>query len=255
MRESLHRSDICIERRHRRSDTSLGMDPLAFDSRAWPTRTPTNCRTSCAATRCGLNPESGRNDCQRVHRVMIASRCPLPAARCPLPAARCQRARRHRYSCLRHESSTTRQLSARLLHGGAVNLVAKPVRTSEVVAVVVPVNGVRGRTPVFTAVQTRRSRLCGTTVNRHERDHDAWQCGGQGFESPQLHPSSIRLYSHREDGRRHLWCQRGHWSTSRCRRAPQRVAHPVAGIAAEARHDVAVVVRRGPHLGLADQPP
>jgi hypothetical protein len=58
MQESLHRSDICMERRHRRSDTPLGMDPLAFDSLAWPTRTPpTDCRTSCAATRCGLDPE------------------------------------------------------------------------------------------------------------------------------------------------------------------------------------------------------
>jgi hypothetical protein len=60
MRGSLHRSDICIERRHRRSDTSLGMDPLAFDSLAWPTRTPpTDYWTSCAATRCWLNPELG----------------------------------------------------------------------------------------------------------------------------------------------------------------------------------------------------
>jgi hypothetical protein len=145
MQESLHRSDICMERRHRRSDTPLGMDPLAFDSLAWPTRTPpTDCRTSCAATRCGLDPE------------LRTKRLPTGASRhdhLALPAANGLVG-----------IASVRLLAARELdHAAVVGAPAvrgsggphrQPVRTSEAVAVVVAVIGVRGRSPVF----NRRSK-------------------------------------------------------------------------------------------------
>jgi hypothetical protein len=58
----------------------------------------------------------------------------------------------------------------------------------------------------------------------------AWQCGGQGFESPQLHPPC------------RFWCQRGgHWSTCGAGSVPQRLAHAVGSVAAEGRHNVAMI--------------
>src|SRR3954447_23248279 len=40
----------------------------------------------------------------------------------------------------------------------------------------------------------------------------AWQCGGQGFESPQLHPDDQAVLL-QEGGLSRSWCHRvGHWS-------------------------------------------
>jgi hypothetical protein len=49
----------------------------------------------------------------------------------------------------------------------------------------------------------------GTSTNRAERIMTAWQCGGQGLESPQLHHSN-RPFSHPgERPESFSWCHRG----------------------------------------------
>ena len=121
------------------------------------------------------------------------------------------------------------------------------------VAVVVAVGAVRGLASVVAAVFDRWSMPL--TERRRTAPNaimTAWQCGGQGFESPQLHPSDQAVL--RFGGRLSSFLVPAWWplEPSRCRRSPQRIAHPVGGVAAEGRHDVAVRVRGRAHLCVAE---
>jgi hypothetical protein len=78
----------------------------------------------------------------------------------------------------------------------------------------------------------------------------AWQCGGQGFESPQLHPvdqAVLPLGERPDSSMVPAW-----WPLEqiRCQSVPQRLAHPVRRIPAEGGHDVAVRERRTDSLAV-----
>jgi hypothetical protein len=69
-----------------------------------------------------------------------------------------------------------------------------------------------------------------TAANRHERDHDGLAVWGQGFESPQLHPSE-QGFPRRALSRRSPWLQS--WSGD-----ATRDAHTIDAPSAEHRHEV-----------------
>jgi|tagenome__1003787_1003787.scaffolds.fasta_scaffold20913793_2 hypothetical protein len=79
-----------------------------------------------------------------------------------------------------------------------------------------------------------------TNMNPHQ---PPWQCGGQGLESPQLHPVEQAVL-HPEDGLTRLWLQLwGSWPDY----TGQQGARPVGGLAGERGHHMAVDAHRRAH--------
>ena len=72
-----------------------------------------------------------------------------------------------------------------------------------------------------------------------------WQCGGQGFESPQLHPDD-QAVPPGESGLSRLWLQLALLYLSAV--GP----HAVGGFAGQGRHDVALSVHCRAHLAVAE---
>jgi hypothetical protein len=89
----------------------------------------------------------------------------------------------------------------------------------------------------------------GWSTPENERDPH-WQCGGQGFESPQLHPDDLAV-SH--FGRRPESCLVPFWWPLVSVRTPEGGPHTVGGLAGEGGHDVAVDVGGRAHLGVSEQ--